>query len=77
MLTAEKGTLATEVEELKASKKVLQAAAEEGAARVEQAEKKLLVALAALDRKRQKKRDYKAVANKFKRLWQSVCCQCQ
>jgi hypothetical protein len=76
MLTAERGTLATEAEELKATKKMLQAEVSQGTTRVEQAERKLLEALAALDRKRQKKRDYKAVANKFKRLWQSVRCYC-
>jgi predicted nucleic acid-binding Zn-ribbon protein len=73
MLTAEKSTLATEVDALKENKKMLQAEVEEGSVRVQQAERNLTETLAQLDRKRQKKRDYKAVASKFKRLWQSVC----
>jgi uncharacterized coiled-coil DUF342 family protein len=71
-LKAEATSLITEKQELNTTVSLLKARLDEGLARVQMSDRMLTEAHAQLDRKRQKKRQYKAKATKVQQLWQSV-----
>jgi CRP-like cAMP-binding protein len=71
-LQVEKASMNSEIEDHQMQRKLMQARLEEGLVRIQTAERRLQEAQAQLDRKRQKKREYKDAARKFRNLWQSV-----
>ena len=73
-LQAEHAKLVASVDEMSAQMELMAGRVQDATARAEQQEHALHQAQAHLDRKRQKKRDHKAEAQKLKQLWRTVRC---
>jgi chromosome segregation ATPase len=71
-LQADNATLTTDKQDLVAQLELLKGQMAEASGRVQAAERAVTQARADLDRKRQKKRQYKASAAKFQQLWHTV-----